>query len=223
MEFNPTNPANWETAAGKLLDQLAEALPAAPPRRIVVFGSGVLQMLIEPKFLSHDVDVIGDEVIAKVADGLRIIDERTDLAFQVCDRLVFRTALGWEERARTEQRGAHSFVFPHPWDILVAKVGRLEEKDLEAFRLVIRKTGHPTAAEFAKHMQLAVDLFRPNFDEERGSDYLTQTQVLWDEIFHDKIDVRAEIIRPALARRQAAYDADAGDPAWKDRLKNLGN
>jgi hypothetical protein len=145
------------------------------------------------------------------------------LFFQVCDRLVFRTALGWEQRARKEHRGPHTFVFPHTWDILVSKVGRLEEKALEAFRLVIRKTGPPTAAEFAQHLQLAVDLYRPNFEEEQGSDYTTQTRFLWREIFQGEIDLRTEIIRPALARRQAQYDADAGVPAWKDRLRNLGN
>lgn len=214
---------DWDAPAGRLLELLAEKLPPMPKLTLVVFGSAPLQIYVESTFLSKDVDIIGEEDITKAAIGLSIPGETGDLCLQVCDRLVFRTALGWEERARTEQRGAHSFVFPHPWDILVAKVGRLEEKDLEAFRLVIRKTGHPTAVEFAKHMQLAVDLFRPNFDEERGSDYLTQTQVLWDEIFHDKIDVRAEIIRPALARRQAQFDADAGDPAWKDRLRKLGS
>lgn len=217
------NTVDWGTAAGRLLLQLADALPREPSRRIIVFGSGVLQMLLEPTFLSRDVDVIGDDDLARVAEGLHLSDERTDLVFQVCDRLVFRTALGWEDRARTEHRCGHAFVFPHPWDILVSKLGRLEEKDLEAYRLVIRKTGHPTAAEFTKHLQLAVDLYRPNFDEERGSDYTTQTKVLWAEIFKGEIDVRAEIIRPALARRQAQYDADAGDPAWKERLRNLGN
>jgi len=221
MESNPTKNANWETAAGALLHKLAEALPSEPAQRIVVFGSGVLQILLEPTFLSRDVDIIGDDEIAQIAEALRLSDERTDLAFQVCDRLVFRTALGWEDRARTETRCGHAFVFPHPWDILVSKIGRLEEKDLEAFRLVISKTGHPTASEFARHLQLAVDLYRPNFDEEKGSDYTTQTKILWAEIFHDEIDPRSEIIRPALARRQAQYDADAGDPAWKERLRNL--
>jgi hypothetical protein len=206
-----------------LLQQLADVLAPLPAQQIVVFGSGVLQMLLEPNFLSRDVDIIGDENVALAAEGLRIADERSDLALEACDRLVFRTALGWESRAITEQRNGHYFIFPHPWDILVSKVGRLEEKDLEAFRLVIRKTGHPTAAEFAQHLQLAVDLYRPNFDEEQGSDYTAQTRFLWREIFQGEIDVRAEIIRPALARRQAQYDADAGDPAWKDRLRNLGS
>lgn len=222
MELGPMTRITWNSPAGILLDQLAEALLPEPARTIVVFGSGVLQVRIEPAFLSRDVDIIGDDDIEVVAKDLRYADERVNLEFQVCDRLTFRTALGWEERAHRELRQGHTFVFPHPWDILCAKIGRLEEKDLEAFRLVIRKTGHPTAEEFKRHLQLAVDLYRPNFDEERGSDYTTQTRILWQEIFQGDIDVRTEIIRPALERRQAQYDADAGDPRWKERLRRLG-
>ena len=214
---------DWQAPAGRLLDQLAARLPVGPKLTIIVFGSAPLQMYVDSTFLSKDVDIVGEENISRIAEGLSLPGESGDLFFQVCDRLVFRTALGWEDRARTEHRCGHAFIFPHPWDILVAKLGRLEEKDLEAYRLVIRKTGHPTAAEFTKHLQLAVDLYRPNFDEERGSDYTAQTKVLWAEIFKGEIDVRAEIIRPALARRQAQYDADAGDPTWKERLRNLGN
>ncbi len=214
--------ADWLTPAGRLLGSLAETLPAQPRLTIVVFGSAPLQLFIDPTFLSKDVDIVGEEEVQSVAEGITLPGESGDLHFQVCDRLTFRSALGWEERAQRILRCGHTFVFPHPWDILVSKIGRLEEKDLEAFRLVIRKTGHPTAAEFSTHLQMAVDLFRPNFDEERGSDYLTQTRILWREIFGGDIDPRTEIIRPALARRQAQYDADAGDPRWKERLRNLG-
>lgn len=221
MDLNFDIP-DWNAPAGRLLTKLAAALPPQPEKRIVVFGSAPLQLYLDSDFVSQDVDVLGDDDISRVAAGLKLPGETGDLEFQVCDRLVFRTALGWEDRARTELLGPHAFIFPHPWDILVAKIGRLEEKDLEAFRLVIRKTGHPTPEEFAKHLQLAVDLYRPNFDEERGSDYTTQTRLLWREIFDGDIDVRSEIIRPALARRQAQYDADAGDPAWIERLRSAG-
>ncbi len=103
----------------------------------------------------------------------------------------------------------------------MSKIGRLETKDIEAFRLVIEKTGHPTADEFKSHLQLAVDLYRPQFDEEQGSDYTAKTQALWREIFGTTIDVRREIIAPALARRQSGYGAGAGDPNLKQRLKDL--
>lgn len=41
---------------------------------------------------------------------------------------------------------------------LVSKLQRLEDKDLEAFKLVIARTGHPTEEEFRKHLQKGVDL-----------------------------------------------------------------
>jgi hypothetical protein len=221
MDFISAIP-DWNAPAGRLLDRLASAFGETPKRTIVVFGSSPLQIFLDPSFLSQDCDVVGERDLEAICQQITLPTANGDLAFQVCDALTFRTAQGWETRARREVRQGHTFVFPHPWDILVSKIGRLEEKDLEAFRLVIRKTGGPTAEELKRHLQLAVDLFRPNFDEERGADYTTQTRVLWRTIYGAEIDVRTEIIRPALARRQAQYDADAGDPAWKERLRQLG-
>jgi hypothetical protein len=103
----------------------------------------------------------------------------------------------------------------------VSKIGRLDEKDLEAFRLVIERTGHPTADEFLRHLQFAVDLYRPAFDEEKGGDYVVQTRFLWREIFNKEIDVREQIIRPAIQRRQDAFQSDAGDSRVMARLRNL--
>lgn len=222
MDFNSATP-DWQTPAGRLLEKLAQALPPLPPRVIVVFGSAPLQIFLDSGFLSQDCDLIGDDDLASFCQGLSIPAESGDLFFQVCDPLTFRTTVNWETRAARHKLHGHSFVFPHPWDILVSKIGRLERKDLEAFRLVIRKTGEPTAAQFKNHLQLAVDLFRPGFAEEQASDYTLQTQHLWPEIFGDKIDVHAEIIRPAVQRRNRQYEADSGDPSDKERLRGLRN
>ena len=97
----------------------------------------------------------------------------------------------------------------HPWDVLVSKLQRLEEKDLEAFKLVIAKTGHPTEAEFSQLLQKAVDLYRPKFDEETArGDMMMNTRILWQTLWQKEIDVRAAIIRPALERSRH----DEGDP-----------
>lgn len=211
---------DWDSPAGKLLDRLASALPEEPPRTVIVFGSAPLQMLLDRNFLSQDCDVIGDEAVESAARGLsQPTSGGGDLYVQVSDALTFRTAQGWEQRALRIVRYGHTFVFPHPWDILVSKLGRLEEKDLEAFRLVIERTGHPTEEEFKTHLRLAVDLFRPQFDEEHGHDYAVQTRLLWKLVYGAEIDPRTEIIQPALERRHRQYQE--GESSLKDRLRAL--
>ncbi|HEY5041827.1 MAG TPA: hypothetical protein VIK53_07475 [Verrucomicrobiae bacterium] len=91
---------------------------------------------------------------------------------------------------------------------------------MEAFKLVIAKTGHPTEVEFTKHLQKAVDLYRPKFDEETArGDMFANTRELWKILWNKEIDVRAAIIRPALER--ARHDYEPPDPHLKTRLANL--
>jgi hypothetical protein len=121
---------------------------------------------VDPKFISADIDICSDE-----ATYLPLLDfveqhgwtqeKSPTLYIQVCDPLAFKSTIDWRGRAIEVERHGHLFVFVHPWDVLVSKLQRLEEKDLNAFRLVIEKTGHPTEEEFARHLQLAVDLYRP--------------------------------------------------------------
>jgi hypothetical protein len=71
-----------------------------------------------------------------------------------------------------------------------------------------------------KHeLQNAVDLYRPNFDEESPNRYGENTERLWREIFKSKIDVRKEIIAPVLARRKEGYGETP--PDYKSVLKEM--
>ena len=79
-------------------------------------------------------------------------------------------------------------IVPHPIDILIAKLNRLEEKDLEAFRVVIRKTGHPTESKLLEELQMAVDLFPPVFEEEQGQDMPKNRRRLWPTLFGRQTD-----------------------------------
>lgn len=144
----------------------------------------------------------------------------TDFYIQVCDPLAFKSTVDWPSRAIRVERHGHFFRFVHPWDVLVSKLQRLEEKDLNAFRVVIEKTGHPTEEEFARHLQLAFDLYRPKFDEESArGDMTVNTKILWHALWGKEIDVRARIIRPALERAEREYREI--DPSLKARLANL--
>jgi hypothetical protein len=91
---------------------------------------------------------------------------------------------------------------------------------LNAFRLVRRLTGHPTPEEMIRALRGVVDIYRPSFDEEGGRNALANTKLLWREIFGADIDVRKEIIEPAVAERRAVYEAIAADHR-KEQLRRI--
>ena len=215
---------NWNCPAGKQIDRLAELLPKQPRLDITVFGSAPLQLFLNPDFLSQDIDIYAPDehwdYLAEFVEAKDLGKEKAVFYIQVCDPKAFRSTTDWPLRAVEVARHGHLFRLVHPWDVLVSKLQRLEEKDIEAFKLVIAKTGHPTEAEFTKHLQKAVDLYRPKFDEETArGDMMLNTCELWKILWHKEIDVRAAIIRPALARAQ--HDYAPTDPALKTRLANL--
>ena len=214
---------NWNCPAGRQLDQLASLLPKSPRLEITVFGSAPLQLFLHPDFLSQDIDVyasdeLGDYLLEFVESHQLGVDQ-TAFYIQVCRPQTFRSTSDWAARAVLVERHGHLLRFVHPWDILVSKLQRLEEKDVEAFKLVIHQTGHPSESEWIRHLQKAVDLYRPKFDEETShGDMLANTPELWRRLWQKEIDVRAAIIRPAL--EQSRHDAPY-DPNLKTRLENL--
>lgn len=195
--------------------------------RLTLFGSSPLQLALEPTFLSVDIDHFPQEwddkevVEQAVADaGLR--KGEADLYVQVCVETNFRSSPRWRDRIFVTQVGSVTLALPHPIDILIAKLHRLEEKDMRAFRMVIEKTGHPTEDEMRRELQMAVDLFRPNLDEEMAGDIITNTRVLWQELWGKEINVRQEIIAPALARIREGYAPDLPRHDYKADLRRLG-
>ena len=221
----PANLIAWHTQAGQRLEEFARALPEQPKLLLTVFGSAPLQLLVEPTFVSADIDLFGEESCYDFLTGFieqqKWTQKDTDYYIQICDSLAFKSTVDWPLRATEVTLHGHSFRIVHPWDVLVSKLQRLEEKDLNAFKLVLGKTGHPTEAEFIRHLQKAVDLYRPKFDEETArGDMLMNTRILWHELWHRDIDVRAEIIRPAILRAEREYQDF--DPTLKDRLAEIG-
>ncbi len=215
---------DWDCPAGKRLDLLARSLPGKPQLELTVFGSAPLQLFLDKNFLSADVDVFTSEesfeLLANFVAAQGLDKEQSPHYIQVSDPFAFRSTRDWMERSLLTERHGHLFRFVHPWDILVSKLQRLDAKDLNAFQLVIDRTGHPTETEFVEHLQRAVDLFRPKFDEEStAGDIFHNTRMLWQTLWRKEIDVRVRIIRPALERQR--HDHEAGDPALKARLANL--
>jgi len=210
---------NWTTPAGQVIDRLVEALPANRTWQVIVFGSSPLQLGIDPQFLSGDVDVITREDISGFCQRAGLLAGQSAIYVEPCTASAFTASADWQLRAFEVQRRHVSLIFPHPIDILVSKIKRLEEKDLRAFRMVQAKTGHPTEEELIVALQRVVDIYRPSFDEESAGNPLANTQILWREIFGRNIDVRQTIIAPALVERRKAY----GDWArgLRDSLANL--
>lgn len=207
------------TRAGELLQQLVAALPKDRPFDITVFGSAPLQIMVDSRLNSADVDLFSTaEEMRELVDRAGFGQDRAAFYIQVSSELNFRTSPRWRGRAHTTRVGHCTLRFPHPIDILIAKLNRLDEKDLEAFRVVMRKTGHPTEAELIHELQMAVDLFRPSFDEEQGHDMSNNCRRLWAIIYGREIDPRAEIIAPALQKRREGYGEPTRD--YKQELRD---
>lgn len=190
---------------------------------MTLFGSAPIQITVDPTLLSADVDVFSPvEELAHFVRAAGLDREQTDFYIQVSSELNFRTSPQWKDRSQSTTIGNVTLVFPHPIDILIAKLNRLDEKDVRAFRTVLARTGHPTEAELIQELQMAVDLFRPSFDEEQGHDMANNCRRLWPLIYGREIDPRKEIIAPALAIRKAGYGEPTRDykQELRDALKN---
>jgi hypothetical protein len=210
---------DWSAPAGRVLDQLVDALPSHYLWEIIVFGSSPLQLGVDSRFLSGDVDVIPNGEITTHCQRAGLLKGQAAIYVEPCTSIAFTASPDWFVRAFRCTRQHVNFTFPHPIDILVSKIKRLEEKDLRAFKLVREKTGHPTEDDLIVALRRVVDIFRPAFDEESAGDPAHNTQTLWRELFGKEIDVRACIITPALEERRRNY----GDSAkgLKDALSRV--
>ena len=207
------------TRAAELLRKLATVLPQDREFSITVFGSAPIQICVDATLTSADVDVFSEfEFLREIADKAGLGQDRAAFYVQVSSELNFRTSPRWKNRTQSTKLGNVTFIFPHPIDILIAKLNRLDDKDVRAFRTVLSKTGHPTETELIKELQLAVDLFRPSFDEEQGHDLANNCRRLWPLIYGREIDPRKEIIAPALAIRKAGYGEPTRD--YKQELRD---
>jgi hypothetical protein len=198
---------DWETPAGLLLRRFFATLPAEGRFHLVLYGSAPLQLTLNRTWLSADVDFFSDddEDFNELVRRAGMAKDQGDFYLEPGFRLSFRTTSHMRARAKTVQLGHVNVTIPHPLDILIGKLDRLDPKDLLAFRRVMDLTGHPTREEFLRELQNAVDLFRPAFDEESPNRYPENAVRLWRELWQADLDVRRDIIAPALARRRVGY------------------
>ena len=200
---------DWATPAGQLLQTFLASLPKDRVFHVTIYGSAPLQLTVDRQLLSGDVDLFSDddEDLSALVAAAKLDKTHGGFYLEPGFELSFRTSPRWRQRAKTVQRGNVTLTIPHPLDILIGKLDRLDAKDLKAFERTIELTGHPTADELKRELQNAVDLFRPAFDEDSPNRYLENTRKLWRKLFQGEIDIRREIIEPAIARRKQGYGA----------------
>jgi hypothetical protein len=203
---------DWSTPAGVLLEKFLATLPKDRAFRLTLFGSAPLQLTLDRQLMSADVDVFSDddEDVAALIEMAHLGKSHGDFYLEPGFELSFRTSPRWRQRAVKVQRGNVTLTVPHPIDILIGKLNRLETKDLKAFERVIQLTGHPTPDELKEELRNAVDLFRPAFEDESPNRFPDNVNRLWREVFRAEIDVRREIVEPALEKRRIGYGAPPG-------------
>jgi hypothetical protein len=208
-----TGEIDWTAPAGRVLEQFLASLPADRPFRFTIYGSAPLQLTVDHQLLSADVDIFSDDDddLSALVREANLDRTHGGVYLEPGFELSFRTSPRWRQRARTVQRGRVTLTFPHPLDILIGKLDRLEAKDLKAFERVIQLTGHPSADELKVELQHAVDLFRPAFDDDSPNRYPENTRRLWRAIFDAEIDVRRDIIEPAIRRRRQSQAEPPSD------------
>jgi hypothetical protein len=213
---------NWESAAGITLKKAINAFGGETPVTLTVFGSAPLQLGVNADLLSADVDIFEIPQAEEKLRQAELLEGQAPIYIQICPANTFRAAPDWHARALKEGHGNVTLVLPHPLDILIAKLPRLDPKDVEAFLAVRAATGHPTEEELLEGLQNAVDIYRPGFDEEYPSDPVGNTRRIWQELFQKDIDVRKEIIVPATSQRRKSIGQSPEIQSQHNELGDIG-
>jgi hypothetical protein len=211
---------DWTTPAGETLDAFLKRLPSDASLQITVFGSAPLQMALDRQLVSADVDILLEKDLSELIEQNGFGPGKRAVYIEQCSPSAFITAPDWIHRAFETSRSGVALRFPHPIDILVSKLQRLEEKDLRAFLLVQQTMGLPSEQQLKTVLMNAVDLYRPRFaEEEFKGDIFENTRSVWRALFNKDIDVRNDLIIPGLEKRRSSYGLNA--PKHKSVLEKI--
>jgi hypothetical protein len=220
---------DWESPAGRLLTKLGEIV--TPDRRtpILLFGSAALQVTVAPTVLSEDTDIAPDVIpygpnqdhFPKAYDRMSLTQlirdhgmgvRQSKLYIQVNAFEAFDPGSSWGRRAMTLDRGNLRITIPHPLDILIAKLHRYEEKDLDAFRKVYALTGFPTPDDILTELRASPRLFAKRdhslehmprqFPESKISESVPK---LFREMWQMNISVKRDILAPTNQAIASSY------------------
>ncbi len=225
--FPPSEPwtptIDWDSEAGQSILRLISALPNKPIL-LTIYGSAPLQMTLDNSFLSADVDIaVPYDLGIEMQDAVKSLGlsyGQSKCYIQTTPEGAFRTSPKWRDRCFTHKIGEIQIRFPHPVDILIGKMNRMEEKDFKAFQLVQSITGHPSENELIKELREAVELYSLGHYQEWGRSFRQNTEILWPRIYGRKIDVDQEIILPGETTIKNAYKLH--ETGLKASLKEIG-
>jgi len=146
-----------------------------------------------------DVAVLGEghDILKRLVEEAGLGKDQREHYVQVVPSYVFRPGQNWRGRSETVRLNGVDFLFPAALDILLAKLRRLEEKDLRAFELVIERTQHPTPDELIRELRDSYDQFYLQLDGKKSLLW-ENTEQLWPRIFGQEINVREQIINPVF-------------------------
>ncbi len=125
---------------------VADAARLVGEGQIVVFGSSALAFWMQQAPASRDVDVWCEptdrgHAVQALMGELSWYHDRHGVFVEVWAPETFAAPLDWRSRSRsiTMEEQAVTIVLPHPHDVLMAKLERMEVKDREHIHAILRE------------------------------------------------------------------------------------
>jgi hypothetical protein len=220
---------DWESPAGKLLTLLGDAVPVDRRTPIVLFGSAALQVTVAPTVLSEDADIAPDIIpydprssqfpypydrkgLTDLVWAHQLGVHQRKLYIQVNAPGAFQPGTGYLRRVMEKDRGNLHITIPHPLDILIAKLHRYEDKDLEAFQKVYAQTGFPSPEALLAELRASPRLFaRQDRSPEHMPSQYPESKIsesvphLFWALWKKRINVPKDILAPTLQEIASSY------------------
>jgi hypothetical protein len=218
-EFNHKRTTHWG---------LASRTPTI--NRLIIFGSGSLNLTILPERVSHDLDLIAEDErawmflrdeIATVSAG------KPPIHASLHSGILLHFIPTWESRAATlKGAGGLPFIIVHPLDTISQKLLRTDEKtfrekDQEDIRLILQTLNPEPKAILTILQEGYMRFFNPNETEINAA--IKNTNWFLNTFLPNK-KIQEDIITPAMEKREELLLKQGMIPApptqWSQILDN---
>lgn len=227
----------WDTLAGRVIDRFLAGLSEAIPEYnspLTVFGSAAIQLCLDDRFTSADVDLMVVSESERLRDLARHLGVGRSggvsvcYGLQICPPQLFLTTPHYLHRAWVGERQGLTVVVPHVRDILVGKLHRFRDegqrgiaaKDRRAFEKVRELSdGHPSDSDMLEDLRLCEASLRVPSD---GSVNFFRLNVLdlFRTFYQRELDLESEVHAPARhAISRALGGGDGGIASLLDGLE----